>query len=782
MRNLRTGVWRSDRIGIFVLLALCLLFLCPSHVSAAETTIKVGEKKNIWVVLSRREEDQGLGAAVYSWSSGNPGVATVTGAGTVGQVTGVSEGTCIIYCNRMSPYKKYTFLVRVSNSGGGGGGAGGGGGGGGAPTPTPTPPQTPKVTSIKLNHSSLSLQKGKRETLTYELYPQGTTAEVSFKSSNSKVASVSQKGVVKARGKGSAVITARTSSGIKASCRVRVYLPEAKSVKLSKKSLKLKKGSSQKLTYKLAPKGCVKTVTWKSSNSRVASVSRKGVVKGLRKGSAKITVRAKSGVKAVCKVQVFIPKAESVTINPRIVDDLEVGKNTKLTCTLAPKGCSGKVKWMSEDPDVASVNAEGVVTGKKIGVAVIYARVSSSVYDFRYINVFSPIKKITLDKNNLKINVGERGFLTSTISPEKARGSVSFRSSDSNIASVYTIGGSMCGIVAYRAGEATVTATASSGVSASCKVQVLGPVESIEFHEEQPFVSVGKTLKLSPVTVPAYTADTISWYSGDPTIAEVSPEGVVKGIREGKVTITAEANGHMSDVDILVTKGLWLDISKGSITFEGENRVRHSSKDVNESYEYDPKTGVTIVQSKEGVEYSFIIEFGGFGGCSNAYCILAGVNIEAWWPVRFYNVDIRESHVVLELMEGTENYLTALSESHPAISVGGVHAGNHLYIQGNGRLYAYSQESTAIGGNAAVSYGGNIEIRSGDITARTDNPISAVIGIDGNAKGKCGKISILSGAHVTAIGGCKAVGAGENSSEDGEIYIEEGTLTYQPLQ
>lgn len=76
--------------------------------------------------------------------------------------------------------------------------------------------------------------------------------------------------------------------------------------KLSKKSLKLRVGSSSKLKVSYAKGDSVKK--WKSSKTRIATVSKKGVVKAKSKGTATITVTLKSGKKATCKVRVLAKK------------------------------------------------------------------------------------------------------------------------------------------------------------------------------------------------------------------------------------------------------------------------------------------------------------------------------------------------------------------------------------------------------------------------------------------------------------------------------------------
>lgn len=161
---------------------------------------------------------------------------------------------------------------------------------------------------------SLKVQAAKKPTLskkkltmyvgsTKTLRVKNAGGKIKWSSNRKKVASVSAKGKIKARKAGKAVITAKVQKK-KLTCQVTV---KPKSPALNKKSAVLEPGSTLQLKLQNA-KG---TVKWKSSNSAVASVNKKGRVTAKAEGTANITAVYKKK-KYVCKIQVQIPRQSSL--------------------------------------------------------------------------------------------------------------------------------------------------------------------------------------------------------------------------------------------------------------------------------------------------------------------------------------------------------------------------------------------------------------------------------------------------------------------------------------
>lgn len=239
--------------------------------------------------------------------------------------------------------------------------------------------------SITLNKSSYTLEKGKTLKLKATLSKAAKKSGVKWQSSNPKIVSVSDTGKVTAKKNGKATITARIKgTKIKARSRITVRTLVSK-IELNKKSVSLKTGQKFTLKPTISPqKASVKKVSYESSNSKVATVSKKGVIRAVSAGTAKIRVTAAdgSGKKASCTVKVeesTIPVA-SVTLNKSQLN-LKQGEEERLTATVNPSNATNRaIRWSSSDQAVATVSDNGTVKAVIEGMAVITASADNDVY------------------------------------------------------------------------------------------------------------------------------------------------------------------------------------------------------------------------------------------------------------------------------------------------------------------------------------------------------------------------------------------------------------------
>ena len=241
-------------------------------------------------------------------------------------------------------------------------------------TLTITPVSVP-ATSITLNASSQNLNTGESFTLTATVEPAKTTDTVVWSSSNEAVATVSD-GTVTAAKAGTTEITA-TAGNVKATCTVTVSDPVYKvtDIKLTAApSRRIAAGKKVKLKASIAPSNATdKSVTWTSSNKKVATVNAKGLVTFKKNAGGKkvtITATAKDGSKKFAKITLTCMKGSVKSIKLSGKTTVKSGKTTKLKAKVSTKnGKANKtVVWSSSNTKLATVDKNGkvkTVKGKK---------------------------------------------------------------------------------------------------------------------------------------------------------------------------------------------------------------------------------------------------------------------------------------------------------------------------------------------------------------------------------------------------------------------------------
>ena len=156
------------------------------------------------------------------------------------------------------------------------------------PTVTPLPP-TSEPRAFTLNKTSVTLYtKGKK----IIQLSADTESVVKYTSDNEKVAAVDENGRVTAKKAGTALITA-SADGYQSTCRIVVKKP---TFKVAKKMMKVKKGKKARIIVKVRP---TTKVVFASANKKIAAVTKKGMLKGMKKGRTKIKVKCYGITKTV---------------------------------------------------------------------------------------------------------------------------------------------------------------------------------------------------------------------------------------------------------------------------------------------------------------------------------------------------------------------------------------------------------------------------------------------------------------------------------------------------
>lgn len=516
--------------------------------------------------------------ATISFGSNAPSVATVSQTGVV---TALSPGSATITVTATSP-RGFGFaastqsqLVGVTVTEGGQDG----------------------VSLLQVTPGTLSLTQNAAQPLSVTLVqPQGApTAQVTYATSASAVATVSANGIVQGVAPGSATITVTATSpaggvyrATTLSQQLQVTVSNAAAgitaISVVPASANLSVGEGRAITVvPTQPAGApAATYEFTSSSSAIASVSANGLISAVAPGTATITVTARSaanGSYAAGQLSQAIPVTvvarvagiTGVTLSPTTTA-LSAGARDTLVATVnQPAGApSPTISFESSAPNIASVSASGVVTAVSSGSAVITVRASSpgtsaflpsTVAATATVTVTTPgIVTFGFSPSSIALATGAQQVLAPTITqPDGAPGVV--YSYTSNAPAVVAVNSATGVITAVAVGSATITATATTTATAlfaatsrtaTLLVTVTSGTPSIASLTVTPsplslIEGASQTLGVSIGAPPQAPAASVTYQSLNPSVASVTAAGLVTAIAPGatsiSVTATAPAAG-----------------------------------------------------------------------------------------------------------------------------------------------------------------------------------------------------------------------------------------------
>lgn len=432
------------------------------------------------------------------------------------------------------------------------------------------------VEKIELDKSELSLKKGESASLNATIFPENASDKsLKWGSSDVSVATVDAYGNVKAEGNGEATVFVSSSDGgFTAYCNVKVGTPVT-GISLDPREFTLETiGSSFTIKPVISPEDASDLgVVWESADTKVVSVASDGTVTAIGPGTTTVKATTNDGsFTSNCVVSVKSP-AQHVSLDKTSLKLLE-GESGKLTATVYPLNSTQKtLTWVSDHPDVASVDNEGNVTARKAGTATVTVKVAENVTAVCKVTVISRVTGISLSETTVELKPGETHQLTATVLPQNASNAeVTWYSDKESVAKV-----SQSGLVsAVSTGEATIhVVTSDGGKMASCLVKVGTPVKGITLSVSSKTLYVGDpSLDISATLTPANATDkSLEWSSSDPEVASIAPgaalRAVIKPLKPGKTTITATTKdgGFTASCEVTVKRHVsGVSLNKASLT------------------------------------------------------------------------------------------------------------------------------------------------------------------------------------------------------------------------
>lgn len=338
-------------------------------------SLDITENDEERLIASVTPNNKDTDSTVY-WSSSDEKVATVD---EEGNVKAIANGNCIIYA-RTSNNKVTQCIVTVNTS--------------------------PDYISIEQDSLVLDINGTNTETLKTKILPETTNVnhKVTWKSTNEAIATVDNTGMVTAKKIGECQVQAITENGKQCSINVSVKTsPEVIIINPSEVQIDVSDNKSIKLNATITPStsSIYQKLTWSSSNENIAMVDEDGNVTGVNNGECTITARTENGKEGNCKIKVYTTPKEISMSNDATLDMSE--KNTmSLTAVVLPRTANTdtNIMWSSSNENIATVDENGVITGKANGVCeikVVTSNGKEAICNLTVIGAENP--SVTIERN-----------------------------------------------------------------------------------------------------------------------------------------------------------------------------------------------------------------------------------------------------------------------------------------------------------------------------------------------------------------------------------------------
>ena len=386
---------------------------------------------------------------------------------------------------------------------------------------------------------------------------------VTWKSSNAKVATVNETGKVSCNAKGKATISALVDGKVQATVTVSVTtLVESLTIGSKTGSFTVASGKKLNLTATAAPaEAANKAVTWAiTEGSEYAKISGSGVVTANKNLTVPVTVT----VQAAAKDGSGVTAQQEITVNPlsygveikrpnasentTLVWDMADQNVIQLSAKVYPLSAEQSVTWKSSNAKVASIDASGKITCLKAGTVTITATANDGSGKKASFKLQIVKRMKSLELADTSVAGGKSVTLKHVIGPtDVTNKKLAWSVSENEYGIKINGSGKISTKAVTEPVNVTVTVSAldGSGVSASCKVTVYPATTKVTISakggELPASISVDTTLELTASSQPAGTAGTYTWKSSNEKIAAVDANGVVTAIKAGKVKITCTA-------------------------------------------------------------------------------------------------------------------------------------------------------------------------------------------------------------------------------------------------
>lgn len=293
---------------------------------------------------------------------------------------------------------------------------------------------------------------------------------ITWSSSATDVATVTNNGKVSTIAAGTATIKATAKNGVSGKYVLTVKEKFVDAVIISEESIPMILGDTKILTAEVQPADATHPeITWTSSNPLIVEVTDSGTMRALSCGEANITATATNGKKATVAVTVSEIIAEKIEIKG--AETMVIGETQQLTVEYYPADTTIKdVVWSADDEGIAKTNADGLLVANGIGEVTVTAKQKDTEAKYKITIIPKAVEKIEITSSlGLRLHKGDIATLTASVVPHDATyKNITWESSNPEIISIDNEGN----IEAKALGYATITAKAEDGYTESVEFQV----------------------------------------------------------------------------------------------------------------------------------------------------------------------------------------------------------------------------------------------------------------------------------------------------------------------
>ena len=560
------------------------------------------------------------------------------------------------------------------------------------------------VTDLDLGDYSSEMTVGTNQLLSITVLPfDATNQTVTYKSSNTQVATVNAMGRIVAVAKGNAVITVQAGS-VKKELTIKVKEEEVTQVlhvtdlDIGDYQKEMTIGTNLLLSITVLPANATnQDITYQSSDTAVATVNAMGRVTAVAKGTTTITVQSGS----VKKEFLITVKEEEVTETIEVTDldlgeyqkEMTIGTTQLLGITVLPTNATKQdITYSSNNLDILTVNDLGRVTAKKIGKAKITVT-SGKVSKVISIEVKKeeteeqtiPVTSIEVDEFKEEMKVEETQSITASVLPSDAtKSAISYTSSNPSVATISGTGK----ITALKKGTTTITLSAD-GVTKELSLTVVVSTAKIEVNTTYSVLKVGETIALGGKVYPEEAAQTLTYKALNEQVISVSNKGVVTAKASGSSSVIVSNGDIQTIVTIIVNETESVvqtnESSNQTSTIEQESHLLTTIKAVTDDiitlqveevpeltntilrYLYEHKKTLVL----ESTQYSLVVVGTDLINLENtlipklefkqeeegiSFVVNEGKNLPGRIFLRFHEVDKKNANFVYLYHEGKEKY------------------------------------------------------------------------------------------------------------------------------